>query len=266
MYYSRLYDHVLSELEFGRTEMGINLLIGMLDVAELQTHRRGQALDELRDHPLHAMLLEDPLCADSRALPEDAVRRVNMLNQPGVCDAVSSTGRRLFAATSETTFARALRQRRREAERKLHRAWRMGQNIWLITDPNCDLIGSLGGVDTSNIQVCSEKALRSLPEQGDCSEPTFDLILAPNLPDLLSNLGLRDAVARLSQQLSAQGVLATSVLMPGHPGTGWRRACFNWEPNCHDGDGLAGLTEAGFTTHSYRDETDCIAWMEIRRA
>ncbi len=266
MQYTRLYDHVLSELEFGRTEKGINLLVGMLDVAELQVNHSGQAREELRGHPLHAMLLEDPLCADASQQSSDPVHRVNLLTKQGCGDAVSSTGRRLFAVTSEITVARALRLRSKEAERKLHRAWRMGQKIWLIADPRCGLLETLGNVDTGNVLISSEHEIRQSAVHEAVAGSAFDLILAPNLPDLLSGRGLQQLTASLGQQLGREGVLATSVLMPGHPGAGWRRTCFNWEPNCHEDAAIARLAAPGFAAQSYRDETGCIAWIEMRRA
>ncbi len=266
MQYTRLYDHVLSELEYGRTEIGINLLVGMLDVAELRLNHIGQAREELRGHPLHTMLLEDPLCADASQPRRDPVHRVNLLKSQGCDAAVSSTGRRLFAATSEITFARALRQRREEAERKLHSAWRMGQKIWLIADPQCALLETLGAVDTANVFVSSEQHIRLIKAQQVSAGSTFDLILAPHLPDLLSGRSLRKATAWLGEYLGSEGVLATSFLMPGHPGTGWRRTCFNWEPNCHDETAVARLATPGFAAQSYHDEAGCIAWIEMRRA
>lgn len=261
MQFTRLYDHVLSELEFGRTEIGINLLVGMLDGAELRISGTEQARDELREHPLNVMLLEDPLNQ-----PSDLIHRVNMLNQQGCGAAVSSTGRRLFAVTSEITFARALRQRAKEAERKLKRALRLGQKIWLIVDPQSPLTASLGSVDPANIRVSSEYEIRLISADHCLAQDGFDLILAPNLPDFLSGRGVRQLTSWLGAQLSEHGVLVTSAVMPGHPGTGWRRACFNWEPNCHDDAAIAKRSAPGFTTHSHRDETGCIAWVETRRA
>ncbi len=266
MHFTHLYDHVLAELEFGRTETGINLLVGMLDAAEMQSVANGSARNELRDHPLQAMLLEDPMLADAFARPSNPVHRVNMLHENGFDNDVSSTGRRLFAATSEIAFARALRRRREHAERKLGRAWRAGQKIWLIADPQYDLASSLNGFDTSNIHVSSENEARKTSTPDAVAGSKFDLILAPHLPDQLTAPAMQQASAWLCSQLSDSGEFTTSVLLPGHPGTGWRRACFRWEPKCHDDGALARMTAPGLTTHSYCDETGCIAWLEMRRA
>jgi hypothetical protein len=266
MHYNRLYDHVLSELEFGRTENGINMLVGMLDVAELGNGAARQASAQLQQHPLYQMLIEDPLLADAELWPSNPVRRVNMLQQSGFDDGVSTTGRRLFAATSDIAFTRALRLRREHAERKLLRAWRMGQKIWLIADPGCGMMAALGTVDTGNITVSSEAAIRELPMQQSFERSTFDLVLAPHLPDLLAARAMRQLTGWLSNHLNKSGEFATSALLPGHPGAGWRRACFNWEPNCHDDGELARMSARGFSTQCYRDETGCVAWVEMRRA
>jgi hypothetical protein len=94
----------------------------------------------------------------------------------------------------------------------------------------------------------------------------FDLILAPHLPDKLAVRAMQQASIWLCSHLSKSGEFATSALLPGHPGTGWRRTCFSWEPKCHDAEALARIVAPGLTTHSYRDETGCIAWLEMRRA
>jgi hypothetical protein len=266
MHFTHLYDHVLSELEFGRTETGINLLVGMLDAAEMQSGANCPARMALHDHPLYAMLLEDPMLADALERPSNPVRRVNMLNEQRFDNRVSSTGRRLFAATSAITFARALRQRREHAERKLTKAWRAGQKIWLIADPQYDLLSSLDGFDTSNIHVTSGSEARETSTADDVAGSQFDLILAPHLPDQLAVRAMQQASAWLCSHLSEGGEFATSALLPGHPGTGWRRACFSWEPKCHDDAALARIAAPGLTTHSYRDETGCIAWLEMRRS
>jgi hypothetical protein len=264
MHFTHLYDHVLSELEFGRTETGINLLVGMLDAAEMQNAANCSARNALHDHPLHAMLLEDPMFADALQRPSNPVHRVNMLNQPGVDDRLSSTGRRIFAATSEIAFTRALRHRREHAQRKLCKAWRAGEKIWLIADPRYDLLSSLDGFDVSNILVSSENEARESSAPDAVAGSKFDLILAPHLPDQLGGRAMQQASIWLCRHLSSTGEFATSALLPGHPGTGWRRACFSWEPKCHDDRALARMAAPGLTKHSYRDETGCIAWLEIR--
>jgi hypothetical protein len=265
MHFTKLYDHVLSELEFGRTETGINLLVGMLDAAEMQSAADGSARNELRDHPLNAMLSEDPILADAVEWPGYPVRRVNMLNEHGFDNNISSTGRRLFAATSATAFARALRQRRIHAEHKLGRAWRAGQKIWLIADPQYDLMSSLNGFDTSNIHVSSEHEVHQTSWRNAVTVSSFDLILAPHLPDQLTAPAMKKTSALLGRHLSESGEFVTSALLLGHPGTGWRRACFCWEPKCHDDAALACMSARGLTTSSYYDETGCIAWLEMRR-
>jgi hypothetical protein len=265
MQFNHLYDHVLSELEFGRTETGINLLVGMLDAAEMASNTAHSAQDALETHPLHAMLMEDPLCADAKLRPGNSTRRVKMLNTCNFDGQVSSTGHRLFAATSKIAFARALCSRRAHAERKLSSAWRSGQRIWLIADPQLDLLSSLHGVDTNNITVSNEydfeRAVRAIGIAGT----EFDLILAPHLPDRFSAPAMRQIIALLESRLSQTGELVISALVPGHPGTGWRRTCFSWEPTCHDDEALAAITAPGFVSNTYRDETGCIAWAEMRR-
>jgi hypothetical protein len=266
MQFINLYDHILSELEFGRTETGINLLVGMLDAAELQRSAKCSARTALADHPLRAMLLEDPMLADALKTPGNPARRVNMLNTQDFDNTISSTGRRLFAATSDIAFTRALRQRHEHAERQLIRAWRKGQKIWLIIDPQYDLLSSLDGFDTSNIIINSHGDIRKSAVIDGVAGETFDLILAPHLPDQITVQAMAQLIVSVSDRISAAGAFVTSALRNGHPGTGWRRACFSWEPRCHTEAALAQMTAKGLTSQSYRDETGCVNWVEMHRA
>lgn len=265
MQFHQMYDHVLAELEFGRIEAGINLLVGILDAAESAESETSHAHAALQAHPLNAMLLEDPLCADAQLRPDNAAHRVNMLRSGSFGIQVSSTGHRLFAASRNIAFARALSSRHEHAKQKLCRAWQQGLNIWLIADAQHNLLESLRNMDTSNICISSENDLIGAAGKDDISEQKFDLIFAPHLPDKLSAPRLKDIIQKLKIQLTQSGVLAMSSLLPGHPGTGWRRACFGWDPACHDDEELAAMATSGFISNRYHDDTGCVAWVELRK-
>ncbi len=114
---TKFYDSVFSEIEFGRVEQGINLLVGMLDAVAMQSGSLVQARADLDQHVLHQMLLEDPLYRHAIDHPNDPEGLTDILVNQGGERQLSSTGKKLFAVTSTLPIARALIQRRERGER-----------------------------------------------------------------------------------------------------------------------------------------------------
>jgi hypothetical protein len=265
MIYTRFYDQVLTEIEAGNVHDGINLLVGMLDTVGLQTGSLAQARRELRGHSLCQMLLEDPLIADAEARPNAPAERVKMIAHTMLHNGVSSTGRRLFEATSELSFARAVRQRWGSFDLKLSRARQLGQKICVINGHSGSLLDRFDAADLSNITAIdlddAHDTISSLAEAGHC----FDLILAPDLLDQRSAIALSNILGCLRNCVCEQGSIVIAALLPQHLGTGWRSACLNWNPQCHDEQGLAkSATDAGLIARTYRDETNCVVMCELK--
>jgi hypothetical protein len=243
MLYTRFYDQVLTEISAGKVNDGINLLVGMLDTVDIGPGSLAQAKRELSGHSLSRMLLEDPSVADAEARPNDTAARIGMIGRAGTDSDISSTGRRLFEVTSELTFARALRQRRISFEARSTRASQLGQNITLV-----------------NNTADAERCVRLAENDGQ----RFDLILAPDLFDQTAEPALSHILKSLATCLSANGSIIVAALLPNHLGAGWRSACLNWNPHCHDEAALARIAaSAGLSARTYRDETDCIIWCEL---
>ncbi len=265
MLYTRFYDQVLTEINAGKVHEGINQLVGMLDVVGLGSGSLAQAKRELRGHSLCQMLLEDPSVAAAEARPNEPDARVRMIGGTAPSDDISSTGRRLFEVTSDLTFARALRQRRESFDLRLSNAWRQGQKICVLASDGCSLVRQLRGADSSNITIIDiEEASDAICLAAQTS-PFFDLILAPDLLDRDATPALSEILRPMAACLGAHGSIVVAALMPQHLGAGWRSACLNWDPYCHDEGALAKLAaSAGLTARTYRDETDCIVWCELK--
>jgi hypothetical protein len=266
MIYTRFYDSVLTQIEVGKVQDGINLLVGMLDTVNLQAGSLARAEHELRNHSLCQMLLEDPMIAHAEAQPDNPADRLKMIFQSSVHAEVSSTGRRLFAVTRELTFALGLRERHDSFRLKLRRAWQTGQPICLIDDSDA-LLEGMDGKDGANITIVDLADVRHFFAAAAKDGTRFDLILAPNLLDRHGAPALQTRFTLMQSCLSAQGSIVLAGLIPQHLGAGWRSACLNWNPQCHNESDLEQLASgAGMVTRTYRDETDCILWAELRNA
>ena len=264
MLYTRFYDQVLTEISAGKVNDGINLLVGMLDTVDIGPGSLAQAKRELSGHSLARMLLEDPSVADAKARPNDTAARIGMIGRAAPGSDISSTGRRLFEVTSELTFARALRQRRESFETRFTRAWQLGQKICVLISGGADAASQLSNADFSKATVIdADDAERGLRLAADDAQ-RFDLILAPDLFDRTVEPALSQILKLAGASLNANGSIIVAALLPHHLGAGWRSACLNWNPHCHDEAALARIAStAGLTARAYRDETDCIIWGEL---
>jgi hypothetical protein len=264
MLYTRFYDQVLTEISAGKVNNGINLLVGMLDTVDIGPGSLAQAKRELSGHSLARMLLEDPSVADAEARPNDISARIGMIGRAVPGSEVSSTGRRLFEVTSELTFARALRQRRESFEQRFTRGWQLGQKICVLISGGADAASQMSNADYSKATVVdADDAERGL-RLAEYSAQRFDLILAPDLFDRTVEPELSNILKIAAASLNSNGSIIVAALLPHHLGAGWRSACLNWNPHCHDEAALVQIAaKAGLHARSYRDETDCILWGEL---
>jgi hypothetical protein len=267
MIYDRFYNQVLTEIEAGHVQDGIHLLVGMLDAVNVRAEALAEARDALRAHDLSRMLAQDPLFGNADLRQDHLSDRLTLLAGKAPDAEISSTGRRLFEASSALTVSRALRLRQLRFDQKLNRAWQKGQNIGLITSIAGDALTPLAGTESANVSIiASDKALQHLSEA--TAEPKrFDLILAPDLADQHDAASLTGLLTLMRRCLADHGSIVLAALVPGHLGAGWCAACLNWQPQCHDDVALRQLAEAaGLTAQIYHDETGCIVWGEMRIA
>ncbi len=261
MLYTRFYDQVLTEIAAGKVSDGINLLVGMLDTVNIGPGSLAQAKRELHGHSLARMLLEDPSLADAEARPNAIMARIASIGRTTKGADISSTGRRLFEVTSELTVARALRQRRQSYELKFARASQLGQKICVCVSGGHKAADQLNNADFSKATVIDTDDHRWTAAK---SNPRFDLILAPDLFDRNKPSALPHILKSMATCLGKSGSIIIAALSPNHLGSGWRSACLNWDPHCHDEAALASLAAAaGLTARTYRDETDCVVWGEL---
>jgi hypothetical protein len=287
MTHSKFYTSILTELQAGNVQGGITLLVGMLDAVADDGVALRLASDELKTHDLWQLLLQEPLCAHAAAHPGDIHALGDMICLDGHQSVTSSTGFRLFGVTSDLTFSRAFRERRRQAGEILVRAWQAGRSICLPGCSDFGALAALAGQDLSNIIIADanpdclarlkdqlgpsintvdEEALSFLKNAAVTGQ-RFDLICATELLDALAPDDLAATLSAMQGALAADGKILTASLLPDHLGNGWRRACLGWAIHCHDELQVErAASAAGLTARSYRDATDCVVWAELKLA
>jgi hypothetical protein len=259
MLYTRLYDQILTEIEIGNAHDGINLLVGMLDAVALQPGALDKAMQELDSHSLRQMLLEDPVFANAQAFPNDPDGRIDMISRKKSSEDISSTGRRIFEATNGLTFARALQQRQRCFDQKLALALQQGHRICVLVNEADKALERFEG----KVAIAEIRNIAAFL----CEAVQYDLILSAELGDRMDYQALAHFLKEIRYCLGADGNIVFAALLPQHIGSGWRTACLNWQPNCHDERTIAGIAAAcGLTIRSYRDESDCVVWSECKIA
>lgn len=285
MTHTRFYNSVLTELQAGNVHDGIILLVGMLDSAGRDAAALEVAHKELTSHDLWQILLQDPLCAQATAAPGKYSALGDMICQEACPSAATSTGFRLFGVTHELTFARAFRERRRQAAEILVRSWQLGRRICLPGCSDFQALGALEGQDLSNIIVVdanpdclaqlkarlghsiatvNEDPLAFL-RRSAAEEHRFDLVCATEMLDALDQRDLPDTFAAMRGSLAENGKILTASLLPEHLGSGWRRACLGWNIHCHDDARIEqAATAAGLSVQTYHDATDCVVWAEMK--
>lgn len=286
MIHGRFYDQVLTHIGAGNVRDGVNLLAGMLDAVNAGADTLAQACAELLEHDLHQLLREDPIIGHAFEKPGEHSDLIDLICNPTLTATLSSTGRRLYSSTSELSFVRALRQRRKIMAQRVLRAWQNEAQI-LIFEPHLfNEFDNADGYDLSNITVAAvneEIAQKLLQKFGlgpriiigtaeeaiaivEKSGNKYSLICAAEIADQRDASALQKFIADSRTVLAATGVLALPCLVSQHLGSGWRAACLNWTPYCYEEPKLQQLAKnAALSVRTYRDEMDCVVWGEFMR-
>jgi hypothetical protein len=264
MTYARFFDSVLREIEFGKIDQGISLIVGLFDALHMQGRSLTHARQELVRHVLHQMLLEEPIYAQAAGNPSNASRLTHTVFSARADEQISSTGRRLFEATNKLPLIRALRQRRAVVQQKFERAWQSGLRICLLGTSLSSWQTALSGRDLSNVTLIDNQE-EKWPNLETIAGAPFDLICLPDIADAQDGPALLSLLAQLKPIVSPAGTVVLSALCPGHLGSGWREACLNWKPNMHGQEALLhAASDTGFSALIYGDQSDCIIWAELR--
>jgi hypothetical protein len=251
--YTRFYDQVLGEIERGRVDQGLGLLVGMLDAVHMQGGGMAPARSVLTGHMLQQLLVEAPLYRRAGCDPTEQPQS----DMP----VLSPTGSTLMKASAALTIMRALGDRQHLADQRLARTWRDGGKICLVGGNAMTPGHVLHGRDLSNVTI----APATPAAVGGLATGAFDLICAPNLADTVKTSALPSLLAGLHRAMAPEGTLILSALLPDHVGAGWVRGCLDWHPQAHAEAALRGLAgAAGFKAQFCNDESNCLVWGVLR--
>jgi hypothetical protein len=287
MIHGRFYDQILTFIGAGNVREGVNLLAGMLDAVNVAPQSLAQACSELLEHDLHRLLREDPAIGHAFQHPGQSSDLIELICNPGSQNDLSSTGRRLYSSTSELSFVRALRQRRKMMAQRLHKAWQSGTQICVLEPFLLSDLDNEQGGDFSNITLfvdapdmlpslrqkygpslrIKQGSVDELMSYAHYEERQFGLICATEIADKRDAKSMKQFLANCNAILSNTGILSMPTLVPQHLGSGWRAACLNWSPHCYEEQKLERMAvSAALNVRIYRDELDCVVWGEFMRS
>ncbi|MBI5068556.1 MAG: class I SAM-dependent methyltransferase [Deltaproteobacteria bacterium] len=262
-----------------------------------------ELMRDAREHPLAALLREDPLTDRARARPRgypgDAVAMDFMY--AGMPSAIRQTtsrlGRAVFAYTAGCSAAAvAVRQRRNtlslaidEVASSVSGARVMAAGCGHLREARLSRAvtsGTLGELvaldgDREHLRVVSREfgpatkvktVFAGVAEvaAGKLQLGGFDLVYSAGLFERLDDGEARAVTAALLHTLRPGGRLLISNFVDGFLAHELMQAFMDWKLACRDETQLLGLAgevsqRARMGARAWRDATGCLAWLEIRR-
>lgn len=289
MHDQRFFDQTLAMIESGSLAAALPMLAGHLHYAHADALSWPDVRANLRRHPLHELLREDPFVAYSvrrpRGYPGDA-GLIDIIYDRSVDHPLSGIAQDMFSITIGFQAAEAVRLRRAHAETMLGSAWQAGQRILVLACGHFREADALTGSDLSRITVVDQDAisldrvrdrhgdqitiheanvfryLRSAATRGE----RFDLVYTLGLTDYLDVRAMELLHRLVKSVLAPGGTFTLANFLPHHLGTGWMDAVMDWQLIYRDERELVGYAEdVGLTPRTWRDATDSVVWCEMHR-
>lgn len=284
MHDERFFDAVLGQIERGNVNGGLHFLAGALVTADAGLAAR----PVLRDHPLHAVLMEDPYTARAFSKPRgyagDA-QLIDMIYDLAPPDETGSRGRDLFSVTIGFPVSQSVRDRRNQAAAALEREWRAGKRICALACGHLREADGLIGQDLSNIIAVDQDPLslaqlearlgggielveanvlhylRRAAREGQ----KFDYIYTLGLTDYFDDRAMRLLHKLMRDCLAPGGTMLVANFVPDHIAVGWMDAVMDWHLVYRTEAELRGFAaEIGMHARIWRDATRSIAFCEMR--
>lgn len=287
MHNQRFFDQTLDLINHGELSVAVPMLIGKLYNAYADPVRWTETRASLHAHPLHQMLLQDPISAHSTSQPrgyQGDAGLIDLLYDMQPPAGASPLGRSIFELTVQFQTPEAVRQRRNYAETVVCAAWQRGQRILVLAGGHFREGDALIGNDLTNITLVDQDPLsldqirakhgqaitlieanvfRYLREAAKAGEP-FDLIYTLGLTDYLDTRSMRLLHKLMKACLAPKGTLLLANFAPDHLGTGWLDAVMDWQLICRDERELEQYAaEIGMTPTTWRDPTGSVAWCQM---
>ncbi len=272
MQITRFFDQILAQIEVGHAKSALTQLSGMLDAINMSESGLDEACDALHQHDLFTLFKGARFGAEKGNPQNRAVPWI--LTRGDQTNGLDPSTRMLAKAMQDLPPVHAILKREDHAMPIIMHAWQRGRSICLSGGNLSTALCKLGRRDLSNISICGpnerdDPSLRqhylTLDDALSGSE-TYDLIYTPDLLFETKPADLAATVSRLVARLAPFGTALLTSLTPGHLGSGWRKLCLGWYPNCHADQSLIEAAQlAGAKVRIYSDPEGCILWCEVMR-
>jgi extracellular factor (EF) 3-hydroxypalmitic acid methyl ester biosynthesis protein len=281
------FDQTLALLDAGHAAAALPMLAGKLYSAFALGEHWPNVRADLRDHPLHKRLLEDPYAARAaekpRGYPGDAVLIDMIYDQQPSAD-VSPRGRDIFSVAIRWQGAEGVRLRRATAEAFVGDSVHQGQNICALACGHFREGDLLKGQDLHRITAVDQDAqslsvvnanhpsirtveanvFRYLRNAASAGEK-FDLIYTLGLTDYLDDRSMQLLHKLMRACLAPGGRIILANFLTNHLSVGWMDAVMDWHLICRREEDLARFaTEIGMLPHTWRDASGSVVWCEMK--
>ena len=287
---TRFLDDMLDLLRLGENAGAVYALSGHLHALRADPHGWPLAIDTLRRHHVHRVLLEDPYLSHSfsrpRGYPGDA-GLIDLIYDRQPPSGTNNRAASLFSATTGSISCEAVRLRREYGRTLVTDAHRAGQRVCVLACGHFREGDELIGQDVSGITLVDQDAqslevVRANHAAGKARLEEANVFaflrregLAGAQYDLVYTLGLTDylderamtLLHRLLKRVVAPGGRAVIAnFRPELMCAGWMEAVMDWQLIYRDEVELAGFgRKAGFDARTWIDPTGHIAWSELQQ-
>ena len=287
MHNERFFDQTLDLINHGAIHIAVPLLIGQLHHAYADPERWAETRDALHRHPLHPVLMQDPLAEHSARKPRGYAGDAGLIDliydmQPP--EGVSDVARKFFESTVMYQAPEAVRQRRIEAEKLVAQASKAGQRVLVLACGHFREGDSLQKSELCNFTLVDQDELsvsRVQKRHGDHLKvveanvfkylgqaakdaQTFDLIYTLGLTDYLDARAMVLLHRLMKGCLAPGGRIVLANFVPHHLSIGWMEAVMDWQLIYREEAELEGYArEIGMTARTWRDPTDSVVWCEM---
>ena len=286
----RFYDQALLAINNGQLERALPMLVGKLfaDIADVDKWPETRA--ELHNHPLHAVLLEDPYVGRAATKPRGYAGDAELIDfaydqlPPA---GISQRARDLFAYSTGFQASEGVRQRRNYAEHMLGEAWASGKKICALACGHLRESDPLIGKDLTNVTAVDQDPLSlakvrethgvriNLAEANVMhylrstakSQQRFDLIYTLGLTDYFDARAMSLFHKLTRACLAPGGKIVVANFLHGHFAVGWMDAVMDWRLIYRsEAEMEAHATEIGMNARTFRDSSDSVVFCEMSDA
>ena len=283
----RFFDQTLAMIERGEVHAAAPMLTGKLFNAFADPARWLETRASLHRHPLHSVLMQDPLAAHSTSRPrgyQGDAGLIDLIYDMEPPAGATEFSRKFFEVTVQFQAPEAVRQRRMAAEPLVARAHHAEQRVLVLACGHFREGDPLTGQDLRRFTLIDQDPLslaRVRARHGDAINlieanvfrylrqaakdgARFDLIYTLGLTDYLDTRAMQLLHRLMNSCRAPDGRIVLANFAPGHLSIGWMEAVMDWQLIYREEGELAGYAQQiGLAAKTWRDPTDAVVWCEM---